>query len=135
MAASKIVLTILKPKTMATKTNEKKNESTATVDEETKKALDAYGQYVRLSKLLFYGGEQCPMDINELKKDNEFYGLAKEICDELEIDWKKMTHEESNRIMLAMLEDTYQSMREDCPEDSFIISYSIKKKDPNETKG
>lgn len=108
---------------MAKKTEEVKN------DKEVQKAVDAWERYLKLSKLLFYGGEKCPMDVNEIEEDNEFYKLAKDITEELEIDWKNMTHEESNRIMLAMLEDTYQSMREDCPEDSFIISYSIKKKD------
>ena len=70
-----------------------------------------YMRYIALSKMLF-GLEESVYDINELKKDNEFYKDARAIAKSLGIDWKKMTHDESNRVMLALLEDTYNAMAE-----------------------
>ena len=68
-----------------------------------------YMRYIALSKMLF-GQEESVYDINELKKDNEFYKDAVAIAKSLGIKWKTMTHDESNRVMLALLEDTYNAM-------------------------
>lgn len=68
-----------------------------------------YMRYIALSKMLF-GQEETVYDINELKKDNEFYKDAVAIAKSLGIKWKTMTHDESNRVMLALLEDTYNAM-------------------------
>jgi hypothetical protein len=38
--------------------------------------------------------------------------MAKDKAKELEIDWKTMSHEDSNRIMLAMLEDCWNTIRD-----------------------
>ena len=52
-----------------------------------------YMRYIALSKMLF-GQEET------------VYAIAKS----LGIKWKTMTHDESNRVMLALLEDTYNAM-------------------------
>lgn len=70
---------------------------------------DTYVRYIALSKVLF-GQDENMYDINELRKDNEFYKDAVAIAKSLGIKWKTMTHDESNRIMLALLEDTYNAM-------------------------
>lgn len=68
-----------------------------------------YIRYIALSKCLF-GQDDNYYNINELPKDNEFYKDARAMAKSLSIDWKKMSHEDSNRIMLALLEDTYNAM-------------------------
>jgi len=76
-------------------------------------AVQSVLDYFELSKLLFCGDESCPYEINELKPESKFYKKAKAIADELEISWKKMSHEDSNRIMLALLEETYLKINVD----------------------
>lgn len=68
-----------------------------------------YIRYIALSKCLF-GQDDNYYNINELPKDNEFYKDARAMAKSLSIDWKKMSHEDSNRIMLALLEDAYNAM-------------------------
>lgn len=38
--------------------------------------------------------------------------MAQEKAKELGVDWKQMSHEDSNRIMLAMLEDSFNLIRD-----------------------
>lgn len=80
------------------------------------KIRESYFQYVRLSNYLFGHGENGIYDINEIPKDNEFFKPAQKIAKQLKISWKAMTHEESNRIMLALLEDSFCQMKEDLDE-------------------
>lgn len=87
----------------------KKKEKLETVRDE---ALENVLDYFALSKALF-AGDDCPYEINELKDGSPFVKTAKEIAEELEIDWKKMSHEESNRIMLALLDEYYNRIRTD----------------------
>ena len=78
-----------------------------------KKAGEYMLEFFELSKLLFGMGDESPYDINELKPDNKFYKPAKELAEELEIDWDKMTHEESNRVMLSLLDDYFNRINID----------------------
>lgn len=70
---------------------------------------DTWMRYIELSKYLF-ASKNPIYDINEMPSTNKFYKAAHDIADQLEIDWKGMSHEDSNRIMLAILEDTYKAM-------------------------
>ena len=47
------------------------------------------------------------------------------IAKQLEIDWENMTHEESNRVMLALLEDSFNLIR-DIEDSKSIILQLIK---------
>lgn len=58
-------------------------------------------------------GEEAPYDMNETAEDSPFYKPAKSLADEMGIDWKKMTHEESNRLVVNMLSDAYLAIRTD----------------------
>lgn len=78
-----------------------------------KKAGEYMLDFFELSKLLFGMGDESPYDINELKPDSKFYKPAKELAEELEIDWEKMTHEESNRVMLSLLDDYFNRINID----------------------
>lgn len=88
--------------------------------------LQTYMNYVGLSKYLFSKGDEGIYNVNEIPKDNEFYKPAKAITKSLEISWKNMTHEESNRIMLAMLEDAYNAMAEVEDKESLFIEVKLK---------
>lgn len=90
-----------------------KQEKKKSENEIGKEATEMVLAFFRLSTLLFGLGERSPYDINELKEDSEFYKPAKELAEELGIDWKKMSHEESNRIMLSLLDDYYNQINVD----------------------
>ena len=82
-----------------------------------KKTLEAFFRYYELSRLLF--GQ------TDIPKTNKFYELAKEIAKQLEIDWENMTHEESNRVMLALLEDSFNLIRDIEDSKSIILQTKI----------
>jgi len=85
-----------------------------------------YLRYIALSKYLFASGDKAIYDINEIPKDNEFYKDARSIAKSLGISWKNMTHEESNRIMLALLEDTYNAMAAVGDKSHLVVEVSLK---------
>ncbi|NDV64012.1 hypothetical protein [Bacteroides sp. 224] len=88
--------------------------------------LKTYLNYVGLSSYLFGKGDKGIYNINEMPPDNEFYLPAKEIAESLEIDWEKMSHGESNRIMLALLEDTYVAMSQVENNKKIIVEVKLK---------
>ena len=51
-------------------------------------------------------------------------GICK-IAKQLEIDWESMTHEESNRVMLALLEDSFNLIRDIEDSKSIILQTKI----------
>jgi hypothetical protein len=87
--------------------------------------LNIYQKYMRLSRYLFGLGDDSPFDINELPDDNEFLAPAKKIAKSLDISWKSMSHEESNRIMLALLEDTYKEMATVADKDKLVLETKL----------
>lgn len=104
-----------------------------------KAVLEVFQKYIRLSKYLFAQTGEFIYDVNEIPKTNEFYKAAKAIAKKFEIDWKTMTHEESNRIMLALLSDTYNEMACVCDKDSIVLDTKIQiikpnKKDSHDTE-
>ena len=84
-----------------------------------------YMRYIALSSFLF-GKNPSVYDINEIKSDNEFYESARQIASQLEIDWKTMSHEESNRIMLALLDDFYNEMSKVGNKKDLLIQVTLK---------
>lgn len=89
-----------------------------------------YLRYMALSKYLF--GSKAPIyDINEMPEDNEFLESARKIATALQIDWSNMSHEDSNRIMLALLEDTYNEMAKVGSKKQLAISVTLKILKPN----
>jgi len=86
---------------------------------------DTYMRYIALSKFLF-SGKNPIYDINEMSQDCDFYQDAVSIAEQLEINWDAMTHEDSNRIMLALLEDTYQAMLQVSHKKNLVIEVKLK---------
>lgn len=68
----------------------------------------AFGEFIELCKYLF--GDDAPQDMNEIPSDNQFYPVAKDIAKETKIDWDKMTHAESNSLMLNLLADYWDQI-------------------------
>ena len=89
-----------------------------------KKTLEAFFRYYELSSLLFHQKQSEIYNVTDIPKANKFYKPAKDIAKQLQINWKTMTHEESNRIMLALLEDSFNLIRE--IEDSKAITLQTK---------
>lgn len=84
-----------------------------------------YLRYIELSKYLF-GTKNSIYDINEMSESNEFWEPARNIAKDLGIDWNTMSHEDSNRIMLALLEDTYNAMAKVGDKKKLIIELTLK---------
>lgn len=91
----------------------KKEEMEFDVDSQNgKEYITPMSKFLQLSQLLFNeDSEECPYRMNELKKTNKFYDEAKKMAEELDIDWEKMTSEESNRIMLNLLGDAFMACK------------------------
>lgn len=83
----------------------------ATKKELLEQSQKAIGDYFKLSDFLF--GESAPNDINELTEESPYYEIARELSDEMGLNWEKMTHEESNRVMLNLLGEYYASIQPD----------------------
>lgn len=81
-----------------------------TMGKKLEKVKDSYFRYIELSQYLFGSGDAAVYDVNEIPADNKFYQLARDLANSMNISWESMTHEESNRIMLAMLDDSYNAM-------------------------
>lgn len=87
---------------------------------------DSYLKYIKLSSYLFGLGDKAVYDVNEIPTSSEFYEMARKIAKDLEVDWKTMSHSDSNRIMLAMLSDSYNEMKKCEKSQTVIFSYSFK---------
>ena len=83
----------------------KKNTNITPPDKQ--KTLEAFFRYYKLSSLLFDRRRDEIYNITDIPENNEFYKPAMEIAKQLDIDWKNMSHEDSNRIMLSLLEDAF----------------------------
>ena len=101
----------------------KKKETNPELD----KAFNACVSFLKLCGKLFNPYTTALYNINELKESDEYYKPARDLCEELEIDWDDMTHEESNRIMLALLEDYYNAMQVD-KEKNYVLKIKVEEK-------
>lgn len=77
-----------------------------------RQTLEAFFRYYELSSLLFDRQRDEIYDVTDIPETDKFYEVAKEKAIQLQIDWANMSHEDSNRIMLALLEDSFNLIRE-----------------------
>lgn len=87
--------------------------------------LQAFFQYFKLSGLFFDRRRDEIYDITDLPEDNEFFKPAMEMAKQLNIDWNNMSHEDSNRIILALLEDAFNLIREIENSKSIVLQTKI----------
>lgn len=105
--------------------HKKKIEDSVSKEVNKEHLLNIYQKYLRLSRYLFGLGDNSPFDINEIPEGNEFLYPAKAIAKSLDINWKNMSHEESNRIMLALLEDAYKEMATVTDKDKLVLETKL----------
>ena len=89
--------------------------------------VEAWIEFYKLCRLLFNPYSTAMYNINELKEDSEFYKPAQDLCDEMDIDWETMSHEDSNRVMLALLDDYYNAIQVDKEKD-YVFKIKIVEK-------
>lgn len=90
------------------------------------KAYEAYSDFITLCRT-FFGTN--PIDsVTLLDKDSKFYKTAQDIAKEFEMDWDKLTIEDSNEITIALLEDYYNRINVDS-DYVYNITISVKKND------
>lgn len=95
-----------------------------TEKESLEKSQKAFADFFQLCKFLF--GDDAPYDVNEIPKDNPYYQTAKDIADEMGVDWEDMEHEDSNRIMLNILGEYFDGIKVD-DEHTPVLTISFKK--------
>lgn len=100
-------------------------------DKKLQLLYDTYTKYIVLSRYLF-GSKNPIYDINEMPGDCDFFTDAVRIAEQLEVDWKTMSHEDSNRVMLALLEDYYQAMAKVGKKKDLIAEVTLKIQNRNE---
>lgn len=83
-----------------------------TKSKENPKTVEAFLEYYELSSLLFNRNGIEVYEVADIPASSKFNKLAKSAAKKLGITWKNMSHEDSNRIMLYLLEDTFNAMRE-----------------------
>lgn len=79
----------------------------AKVKDSTKEA-QAWLDYAELSGFFF--SENAPANINEIGKDSKYYKEATEMAKELDMDWNNLSQDDSNCIMINMLNDYYMNI-------------------------
>lgn len=109
----------------------KKTNTTGDKERPVQKMIDALKEYLDLSKFLFADPDNSIYDVNELEPDEQFYPLAKKLAEELKIGWDDMSHEDSNRIMLLMLEKAYQKIREVSDMSKITVEFKVKEMAPD----
>lgn len=97
---------------------------------ERQKTLDAFFEFFDLSRILFNRRLKEIYNVSDIPKRSRFYKMAQGMAKELSIDWSTMSHEDSNRVMLAMLESSFNKIVE--IEDSSSIDLIVKIKSKNE---
>lgn len=86
--------------------------NTTIVPKNNNKTLEQFFHFYDLSSLLFDRNKDEIYNVTDIPKDSKFHEEAQKMASQLGIDWNKMSHEESNRIMLAMLEDSFNLIRD-----------------------
>lgn len=89
------------------------------------KTLEQFFRFLELCSLLFDNRKDEIYNVSDIPSSSKFHKIAKNVAKEMNINWKNMSHEDSNRIMLAMLEDSFNLIREIENTPSIIIKTTI----------
>lgn len=93
--------------------------------EDKKKTLEQFFRYFELSGLLFDRNKDEIYNVSDISSDSKFYKQAQQMAKQLNIKWKGMSHEDSNRVMLAMLEDAFNMIRDIENSKNMVIKTTI----------
>lgn len=95
--------------------------------EDKQKTLEQFFQYFELSRLLFDRGRKEDIyNVSDIPDDNKFHQIARQTAQELDIKWSRMSHEDSNRVMLAMLEDAFNMIKDIENSKNIILKTTLK---------
>lgn len=94
--------------------------------EDKKKTVEAFFRYYELSSLLFDNSRSEIYNVTDIPADNKFCKMAKQTAKQLKIPWSSMSHEDSNRIMLAMLEEAFNLIRDIENSSQIVLNLTIK---------
>ena len=93
---------------------------------ELPKAGQAWLEFAELASYLL--NDDAPLNINEVPENNKFYGPAKGLAEELEIDWDNITQDESNRVMINLLGDYFMNIQES-KDKRYIVDVTVREVD------
>lgn len=90
------------------------------------KEAQAWLDYAELSSFLLR--EEAPLNINETPENNKFYQPARDMVEELELDWDNLTQDESNRVMINLLGDFFMNIQ-DNKDKEYILEVIVREVD------
>ena len=76
-----------------------------TIKEQLEASQKAVGEFFELSNYVL--NDDAPLKANEIPSDNKYHETARQMAEDLEIDWETMTSEESSRVMINLLADYF----------------------------
>lgn len=103
----------------------------ATKKEVAKEAYEAYSDFITLCRTFF--GKNPIDNVTSLDKDSVYYKASQEIAKEFGMDWDNLSPEDSNELMLALLEDYYNKVSVN-DEYDYILSVTVKEKQSKKTE-
>lgn len=87
---------------------------------------EGFFNYFELSSMLFDREKEEIFDVSDIPKNSKFRKMAEDTASNLGINWKSMSHQDSNRIMLSMLEETFNVIRLADSAENVILEWKIK---------
>lgn len=100
----------------------------AVTEEMKKKAYEMYATFAAFCRILF--GDKPVKNINELTAESPFYKDAQSVVKDFELDWDNLTVEDSNEVILVLMDEYYSKIRQS-DEYDYIIQIGIKEKQSN----
>lgn len=88
-------------------------------------ALTAFKNFLVLCRTFF--GKEPVENVTALNKDSEFYKTAREIAKEFEMDWNNLSMEDSNEVIIALMDDYYNRANTD-DDFNYVISFKVNDK-------
>jgi len=104
----------------------KKNKKVSIEPSNMRQTMASWMRYWMLSDELFNEKKPEIFNITDLSEDSEFLDEAKCITKDLKLDWDHLTHDESNRIMLALLSSDFMSTKNVENVDNLQINITLK---------
>lgn len=86
-------------------------------------AFNKYMDFIALCRILF--GYNPLKSITDLKEDSPFYETAHSIVEEFGMDWENLSAEDNNEVMLTMLDEAFNGIRNDDESGKFTYNIAI----------
>lgn len=103
----------------------------ATKSKVAEEAYKAYSDFIALCRVFF--GKNPIDNVTSLDKNSVYYKAAQDIAKEFGMDWEELSAEDSNELMLTLLEDFYNRVNISDKYD-YILSVTVKEKQSKKTE-